>query len=68
MVGTFTSEATPVCVIDNQHHLLVVHPDHLITGTLAADSLGCARRSILNERLKGAADASSALVFGSLVK
>jgi hypothetical protein len=54
-------------VVDNAQHLLIVHPDHLVAGTLAADALSCMRRSVLNERLKGASDASPALVFGSLV-
>ena len=70
MIGTFEpgADGRLECTIDDQRLLLIVHPDHLVTGTLAADSVGCVRRSVLNERMKGTADASSVLVFGSMVR
>jgi len=70
VVGVFVTGPDDVatCVVNNQHNLFIVHPDHLVTGTLASDSLSCMRRSVLNERFKGAPESSTSLVFGSMVR
>jgi len=70
VVGAFVAgpDGVATCVVDNQHHLFIVHPDHLVTGTLASDSLSCMRRSVLNERFKGTPESSTSLVFGSMVR
>ena len=40
-------------VVDDRNGLLVLHPDHLLSGTSIVSSLFCTRKAVLNERFKG---------------
>lgn len=55
LVGDF--DATGHCIVDNCHNMIILHPDHLISATVVADSVDCQRRAVLQDRVK---------VFGEL--
>ena len=55
------------CVIDNEHNMLILHPDHLISATVVADSFSCIRRAVLQERVKATNEASAAQVYGHIL-
>jgi len=57
LVGDFDSSGQ--CVVDNINHMVILHPDHLISATVVADSIDCQRRAVLQDRVK---------VFGALEK
>ena len=38
--------------INNDHGLLVIHPDMLISPTKIAEAIGCVRRGVISERVK----------------
>ena len=48
--GGQPSAECDVYQINNDHGMLVVHPDCLLSGTRIADSFDCARKAVLNER------------------
>ncbi|KAF7716942.1 Uncharacterized protein PECH_000665 [Penicillium ucsense] len=50
LVGDFN--ALGQCVIDNSHNMIILHPDHLISATVVADSVDCQRRAVLQDRVK----------------
>ncbi|KAK1273977.1 hypothetical protein QJS04_geneDACA012087 [Acorus gramineus] len=50
------------CVIDRESNLVIVHPDILLSGTRVAASFSCARRAVLDERLKSTEHSTSALI------
>lgn len=47
--------------------MLILHPDHLISSTVIADSFGCTRRAVLQDRVKATSDSSPPLVYGTLL-
>jgi DNA replication ATP-dependent helicase Dna2 len=47
--------------------MLILHPDHLISSTVVADSFGCTRRAVLQDRVKATSDFSAPLVYGTLL-
>ncbi|KAJ5781482.1 uncharacterized protein N7518_009965 [Penicillium psychrosexuale] len=50
LVGDFN--AAGQCVVDNLNHMIILHPDHLISATVVADSIDCQRRAVLQDRVK----------------
>ncbi|KAJ5823300.1 hypothetical protein N7447_005640 [Penicillium robsamsonii] len=50
LVGDFN--AAGQCVVDNSNHMIILHPDHLISATVVADSIDCQRRAVLQDRVK----------------
>lgn len=50
LVGDFDSAGH--CVVDNTNHMIILHPDHLISATVVADSVDCQRRAVLQDRVK----------------
>ncbi|KAJ5972198.1 Dna2/Cas4 domain of unknown function DUF83 [Penicillium vulpinum] len=50
LVGHFN--AAGQCVVDNLNHMIILHPDHLISATVVADSIDCQRRAVLQDRVK----------------
>ncbi|KAJ5169535.1 Dna2/Cas4 domain of unknown function DUF83 [Penicillium coprophilum] len=50
LVGDFN--AAGHCVVDNLNHMIILHPDHLISATVVADSIDCQRRAVLQDRVK----------------
>lgn len=57
LVGDF--DVTGQCIVDNSHNMVILHPDHLISATVVADSIDCQRRAVLQDRVKA---------FGALEK
>ncbi|KFY38772.1 hypothetical protein V495_06389 [Pseudogymnoascus sp. VKM F-4514 (FW-929)] len=55
------------CVIDDSQNLLILHPDHLISSTVVADSFSCTRRAVLQDRVKATNDSSAPLVYGTIL-
>jgi DNA replication ATP-dependent helicase Dna2 len=65
VLGTF--ERGGRCIIDDVHNILILHPDHLISSTAVADSFGCTRRAVLQDRVKATSDASAPMVYGTIL-
>ena len=55
------------CVVDDTQGLLILHPDHLISATVVADSFSCTRRAILQDRVKATGDSSEPQIYGSIL-
>lgn len=55
------------CVVDDSKNLLIIHPDHLISATVVADSFSCTRRAVLQERVKATSQISEPIVYGSML-
>ncbi|GBG86492.1 hypothetical protein CBR_g41486 [Chara braunii] len=50
------------CVVDREKNLLILHPYVLISGSRVGASFGCARRVVLDERLKSVETSGPALM------
>ena len=55
------------CVVDENHNLLIIHPDHLISATVVADSFSCTRRAVLQDRVKATSQTTEPTVYGSML-
>ncbi|MCJ1387495.1 Tripartite DNA replication factor [Xylographa bjoerkii] len=55
------------CVVDDTHHILILHPDHLISATVVADSFSCTRRAVLQDRVKATNEANEPQVYGHIL-
>ncbi|KAJ5089503.1 hypothetical protein N7532_008187 [Penicillium argentinense] len=62
LVGNFDSSG--LCVVDNSNHMIILHPDHLISATVVADSVDCQRRAVLQDRIKAFAQLEKPQAFG----
>ena len=47
--------------------MLIIHPDHLISATVIADSFSCTRRAVLQDRVKATSEATKPLVYGQIL-
>ena len=65
VIGLFDGSGR--CIIDDNNNMLILHPDHLISSTVVADSFGCIRRAVLQDRVKATSDSSPPLVYGTLL-
>ncbi|CAN9152663.1 unnamed protein product [Alternaria alternata] len=65
VIGDFTG--TGQCIIDDHHNMLILHPDHLISSTVVADSFGCLRRAVLQDRVKATNRANAPMLYGTLL-
>ncbi|KAA8625337.1 Superfamily I DNA and RNA helicase and helicase subunits [Pyrenophora tritici-repentis] len=65
VIGEFTN--TGQCIIDDHHNMLILHPDHLISSTVVADSFGCLRRAVLQDRVKATSKANAPMLYGTLL-
>lgn len=65
VIGDFNS--TGQCIIDNANNLLILHPDHLISATVVADSFGCVRRAVLQDRVKTTSQSTPPLLYGQVL-
>ncbi|KAL1306810.1 hypothetical protein AAFC00_005467 [Neodothiora populina] len=63
--GTFS--AAGHVTIDDVNNLLIVHPDHLISATVVADSFECIRRAVLQDRVKATSSANEYNVYGNIL-
>lgn len=64
IIGEFDS--TGQCIVDDSHNMVILHPDHLISATVVADSITCQRRAVLQDRIKAIADLGQPQVFGNI--
>jgi len=55
------------CTVDDAHNMLILHPDHLISATVIADSFSCIRRAVLQDRVKATSEASAPQVYGHIL-
>ncbi|KAJ5905517.1 uncharacterized protein N7473_002433 [Penicillium subrubescens] len=62
LVGDFNSFGQ--CVVDNTNHMVILHPDHLISATVVADSVDCQRRAVLQDRVKVISQIEKPQAFG----
>ncbi|KAL2062939.1 hypothetical protein VTL71DRAFT_6011 [Oculimacula yallundae] len=65
VIGLFDSHG--MCIVDDNVNLLILHPDHLISSTVVADSFGCTRRAVLQDRVKATSDSSAPLIYGTIL-
>ncbi|CAK7230146.1 DNA replication endonuclease-helicase Dna2 [Sporothrix eucalyptigena] len=65
VLGEFDSSG--MCVVDNDHGMLILHPDQLVSSTVVADSFNCTRRAVLQDRVKASGEMSLPLVYGTLL-
>ncbi|PTB66937.1 Dna2-domain-containing protein [Trichoderma citrinoviride] len=59
VIGEFSLKGQ--CIVDDAENLLILHPDQLISATVVADSFGCMRRAVLQDRVKATSEASPPL-------
>ncbi|EAW24917.1 bifunctional ATP-dependent DNA helicase/ssDNA endodeoxyribonuclease DNA2 [Aspergillus fischeri NRRL 181] len=64
LTGDF--DAAGQCIVDDAHNMIILHPDHLVSATVVADSIGCQRRAVLQDRIKNSSDISKPQVFGNI--
>lgn len=55
------------CVINDAQNMIILHPDHLISATVVADSFSCTRRAVLQDRVKATNDANKPQVYGHIL-
>ncbi|POR34455.1 DNA replication ATP-dependent helicase/nuclease DNA2 [Tolypocladium paradoxum] len=65
IIGLFSAKGQ--CIVDDAQNLLILHPDQLISSTVVADSFGCMRRAVLQDRVKATSEASPPLVYGTIL-
>jgi DNA replication ATP-dependent helicase Dna2 len=65
IIGQF--DYTGQCIVDNAQNMIILHPDHLISATSVADSFGCLRRAVLQDRVKATGQASPPMFYGTLI-
>ncbi|KAJ8105467.1 hypothetical protein OPT61_g10159 [Boeremia exigua] len=65
IIGSFSPDGQ--CVVDDHHNMLILHPDHLISATVVADSYGCLRRAVLQDRIKATSRANPPMLYGTLL-
>ncbi|KAF9895416.1 Tripartite DNA replication factor [Aspergillus nanangensis] len=64
LIGDF--DATGHCIVSDSHNMIILHPDHLVSATVVADSVGCQRRAVLQDRIKNSGDIGKPQVFGNI--
>ncbi|GFF98156.1 DNA replication ATP-dependent helicase/nuclease dna2 [Aspergillus lentulus] len=64
LAGDF--DAAGQCIVDDARNMIILHPDHLISATVVADSISCQRRAVLQDRIKNSSDISKPQVFGNI--
>lgn len=65
IIGDF--DPSGQCVVDNSKNMVIVHPDHLISATVVADSFSCIRRAVLQDRVKATSEANAPQVYGHIL-
>lgn len=65
VLGTFDKDAQ--CIIDDVQNIIILHPDHLISATVVADSFSCTRRAVLQDRVKATNESNGPQVYGHIL-
>ena len=55
------------CRIDDNNNMLILHPDHLISATVVADSFSCMRRAVLQDRVKATSGTNISALYGTIL-
>lgn len=53
--------------MDDASNLIILHPDHLLSALAVADSFGCTRRAVLQDRIKATGEAAPPMVYGTIL-
>jgi DNA replication ATP-dependent helicase Dna2 len=64
LIGDFDTAGH--CNVNDSHNMIILHPDHLVSATVVADSIGCQRRAVLQDRIKNTSDIGKPQVFGNI--
>jgi len=62
LIGEF--DAAGQCIVNDSHNMIILHPDHLISATVVADSISCQRRAVLQDRVKAFGELGKPQAFG----
>lgn len=65
VIGEFSIKGQ--CIVDDAQNLLILHPDQLISATVVADSFGCMRRAVLQDRVKATSEPTAPLIHGTML-
>ena len=65
IIGSFDNHGH--CIIDDAQNMIILHPDYLISATVVADSFSCARRAILQDRVKVTSESSEPQIYGHIL-
>ncbi|KAL9081285.1 MAG: hypothetical protein Q9157_000140 [Trypethelium eluteriae] len=65
IIGEFSH--TGQCTVDDANNMIILHPDHLISATVVADSFECIRRAVLQDRVKATSTANEPQVYGQIL-
>ncbi|KAB2575038.1 DNA replication ATP-dependent helicase/nuclease dna2 [Lasiodiplodia theobromae] len=65
VIGAFTADGQ--CTIDDDHNMIILHPDHLISATTVGDSFSCMRKAVLQDRVKATSDANESAMIGTIL-
>jgi DNA replication ATP-dependent helicase Dna2 len=65
LIGDF--DRSGQCVVDDADNMIILHPDHLISATVVADSFTCTRRAALQDRVKATGSAQKPQVYGHIL-
>lgn len=65
IIGDFSPKGQ--CIVDDSNNLIILHPDQLISSTVVADSFGCMRRAVLQDRVKATSQPGPPLVYGTIL-
>lgn len=55
------------CIVNDAHNMLILHPDHLISALVVADSFGCMRKAVLQDRIKATNASSPPMLYGTVL-
>ncbi|TMW58507.1 hypothetical protein Poli38472_010066 [Pythium oligandrum] len=61
-----TQGLSQTIIVDNDHHLVVVHPDILVSPTSVTTSFGCLRRAVIRETLNVSRPTNQKALLGTL--
>lgn len=64
LIGDF--DAGGQCIVNDSSNMIILHPDHLISATVVADSMSCPRRAVLQDRVKAFGELGKPQLFGVL--
>jgi DNA replication ATP-dependent helicase Dna2 len=65
LIGDF--DRAGQCVVDDTDNMVILHPDHLISATVVADSFTCMRRAVLQDRVKATGTAEKPQIYGHML-
>ena len=64
LIGDFDVQGQ--CIVTNSQNMIILHPDHLVSATVVADSVSCQRRAVLQDRIKNTGEIGKPRVFGNI--